>query len=155
MLCLLFQVCGCRYAIEVRRVVEVVPRVPLRPLPQAPDFLAGLFDYGGTVVPVIDLGRLFDGEACRSRLSTRIVVVDYPLDAERTRWLGLVAEQVNEIRAVPDPIVEDRPGAEPADGFLGRIVQLDRELVQMLRIENLLGRELRDRLFGVVLGAAG
>ena len=36
----------------------------------------GVFDYRGVVVPVIDLGVLLGGEACRDRLSTRVIVVD-------------------------------------------------------------------------------
>ena len=58
MLLLTFRAAENLYAVDVTRVVEVVPRVDLRRLPHAPDFLAGLFDYRGAVVPVIDLGIL-------------------------------------------------------------------------------------------------
>ena len=76
MLLLTFRAAESLYAVDVARVVEVVPRIDLRRLPHAPAFLAGVFDYRGMVVPVVDLGILLGSEACRDRLSTRIILVD-------------------------------------------------------------------------------
>ena len=76
MLLLTLQAAESLYAIDVARVVEVVPRINLRRLPHAPVFLAGVFDYRGIIVPVIDLGTLPRSESCRSLLSTRIILVD-------------------------------------------------------------------------------
>src|SRR5580693_10375802 len=75
-----------RYAIDVTRVVELVPRVELRAIPHAPVFLAGLLGYRGTVIPVIDLGLLLGGAPCRDCLSTRIILVDdTPDDHNRSK----------------------------------------------------------------------
>jgi chemotaxis-related protein WspB len=158
MLCLLFQVAGCKYAVEVARVTQVVPRIGLRPLPQAPAYLAGLFDHGGQVVPVLDLGVLFNSYPCAQRLSTRIILVEVPgSGGHGARRLGLIAENVTEIR--PAPLTSD--DAAPPEGsphpdrpVLGRILQLDGDLVQMVRVENLLADDVRDRLFGTVLEGA-
>ena len=76
MLLLTFRAAENLYAIDVARVVEVVPRINLRQLPHAPGFLAGVFDYRGKVVPVVDLGVLLGSESCRDRLSTRIILVN-------------------------------------------------------------------------------
>ena len=94
MLFLTFTVGANRYAIDVTRVVEVVPRVELRKIPHAPAFLAGLLGYRGKVVPVIDLGLLLGITPCRDCLSTRIILVnDSPGDhnssgsgARRIAW---------------------------------------------------------------------
>ncbi len=76
MLILTFTAGANRYAVDVGRVVELVPRVELRKLPHAPACLAGLLGYRGKIVPVIDLGILLDANPCRDRLSTRIILVD-------------------------------------------------------------------------------
>ena len=84
MLLLTFTAGANRYAVDVARVVEVVPRVELRKIPHAPAFLAGLLGYRGKVVPVIDLGLLLDVAPCRDCLSTRIILVnDSPDDHNR------------------------------------------------------------------------
>ena len=65
MLLLTFTAGANRYAVDVARVVELVPRVELRSVPHAPPFLAGLLGYRGKVVPVIDLGLLLGALPCR------------------------------------------------------------------------------------------
>ncbi len=92
MLLLTFQAADNLYAIDVARVVEVVPRIQLRRLPHAPNFLAGVFDYRGKVVPVVDLGILLGSESCRDRLSTRIILVDsHPAAGSRPKELAETA----------------------------------------------------------------
>ncbi len=81
MLLLTFRAADNLYAINVARVVEVVPRINLRQLPHAPSFLTGVFDYRGKVVPVVDLGVLLGSQNCRDRLSTRIILVNSHPDA--------------------------------------------------------------------------
>jgi chemotaxis-related protein WspB len=76
MLLLTFRAAASLYAIDVSHVVEVLPRIDLRRLPHAPASLAGLLDYRGVVVPVIDMGILLGSDACRTRLSTRIILVN-------------------------------------------------------------------------------
>jgi chemotaxis-related protein WspB len=76
MLLITFRAAESLFALDIARVVEVVPRINLRQFPHAPAFIAGLFDYRGTVVPVIDLGILLGSEACRNRLNTRIILVN-------------------------------------------------------------------------------
>jgi chemotaxis-related protein WspB len=85
MLLLAFRAAENLYALDVTRVVEVVPRIELRRFPHAPAFIAGLFDYRGIVVPVIDLGILLGSTACRNRLNTRIILVNSGVHAHVQR----------------------------------------------------------------------
>jgi len=76
MLFVLFQLGNDRYALEASQVVEVIPLVALRKLPQSPKGIAGFFVYRGQPVPAVDLGELLLGKPARERLSTRIIVVN-------------------------------------------------------------------------------
>lgn len=152
MLLLTFGVSGCRYALEVQRVVEVVPRIPLRPIPHAPGYVAGLFNHGGAVVPVLDLGCLLDGAACAARLSTRIIVVNYPLPDRRVVLLGVIAEQVTELREAREDQVRSQPVPPAHAPYLGPILQFGEEMIQLIVIEQLMPDTLRDALYGGMLG---
>ena len=92
MLFLLMQLDGDRYALDIRQVAAVLPLVELRTVPGAPDAVAGIIDYGGAPVPVIDLARLLANRPAHRRLGTRIVLVRY--EGEHT--LGLIAERATE-----------------------------------------------------------
>lgn len=81
MLMLLFYIGDDRYALEGSRVVEVVPRVALKTLHHAPEYIPGLFNYRSRFVPVIDLCHLIQGTPCRPLLSSRIILVNYRQDS--------------------------------------------------------------------------
>jgi chemotaxis-related protein WspB len=97
MLFLLFQLGRDRYALQANHVVEVVPLLELKELPQAPVGVAGLFNYRGRLVPAVDLSLLTVGMAARRAWSTRIVVVNYAGPDGRTHLMGLIAEEVTEM----------------------------------------------------------
>ena len=97
MLFLLFQLGKDRYALEASRVVEVVPLLELKQLPQAPRGVAGIFNYRGRPVPAVDLCALTLGQPASERFSTRIIIVNYPDDSGTNHLLGLIAEHATEM----------------------------------------------------------
>jgi chemotaxis-related protein WspB len=115
MLVLMCDAGGSRFAIAVRDVVEVVARPRLDAMPDAPDWVAGLFNYRGRVTPVIDLGRLTGLAAARPLWSGRIVVVHCPGQPDAP-VVGLlvdraVAEQREELADAAPPSRVSRWGA--------------------------------------------
>jgi chemotaxis-related protein WspB len=96
MLLLIFEVEGGRYALATERVVEVVPMVALRKIPFTDDYVAGLMNYRGRPVPVIDLCRVTGGRPCTPKYSTRIILVNQPVKNKPDAIIGLIAEQVTE-----------------------------------------------------------
>ena len=75
-----------RFALDVHDVIEVLPRRPLKPIAQAPAWVAGILAHRGVLVPVIDLGALSFGQPAAERTSTRLVLVRYRGD----QVLGLI-----------------------------------------------------------------
>lgn len=147
MLYLLLRMGNARYALEARRIVEVVPMVDLKPLPHSAAYVAGLFDYRGALVPVIDMCRLTGGQACRNYLTTRIVLVDYPGIEGRYHILGLLAEQVTETAKLDEADFQPSGLRQPEAPYLGPLQKTEASLVQRLEIEHLLPDELRRNLF--------
>jgi len=94
MLLLIFEVGDGRYALAASQLVEIVPLVNLDKIPIAPDFVAGLMNYRGDPVPVVDLCRLLRRGTCEQKLSTRIIIIHYPFVSGKSHLLGLIAERV-------------------------------------------------------------
>ncbi len=134
MLVLTFQVAGMAYGVAAGRVVEVVPRVELRPLPHAPSHLVGLLRYRGGAVPVVDLGLLMGSRACRERLDTRIIVVRTTEDLEGADlgMLALVAERVEKVQRVDEAAKAVEGLGLPGAPYLGDAYRLDDGLLQMI-----------------------
>jgi chemotaxis-related protein WspB len=147
MLFLLFQLGNDRYALEASRVVEVVPLLALKQLPQAPKGVAGIFNYRGRPVPAVDLCALTLNQPARERLSTRIIIVNLPDASGAGHLVGLVAEHATEIlRREPGDFVESgiRLGSAP---YLGPVLMDPQGPIQWVHEQRLLSEPVRDLLF--------
>ncbi len=90
MLFLVFQLGTNRYAIEAAEVVEVLPLVNSKHIPRAPLGVAGVFDYHGTPVPLIDFTELAQGTPSRRWMSTRIILVNHRDKSGKVHLLGFL-----------------------------------------------------------------
>ena len=153
MLFILFQLGRDRYALDAALVAEVLPLVQVKKIPHAPAGVAGVFTYRGTPVPVLDLSQLALGRPARSRLSTRVLLINYPDTAGAKRLLGLMAENATETlrREAADFVVS---GVQ-ADGapYLGPVVTDARGLIQWIEVDKLLPAPVREALFQSVAEA--
>jgi chemotaxis-related protein WspB len=147
MLFLIFEVGRDRYALDVREVAEVLPLVGIKHVPQAPPAVAGILNYRGAPVPVIDVSHLALGRPSAHRLSTRIVIVNYPDETGRTHLLGVMAERATRtVRHEASDFVASGVTAEGAS-YLGPVVTDAGGLLQWIEVRALLPPSLRDMLF--------
>ncbi|MCX2896922.1 chemotaxis protein CheW [Pseudomonas mandelii] len=145
---LVFRIGDERYAVQAIEVAEVLPRVPLKPIAKAPDWVAGVFAYRGAVVPVIDLSALTFGQPAQARTSTRLVLVNYRADETApTQLLGLILEQATDtLRCHPSefqPYGLDNRQAP----YLGPVREDAQGLLQWVRVADLLDDSVRALLF--------
>jgi chemotaxis-related protein WspB len=129
-------------------VAEVLPRLPLKPIARAPQWVAGVFAYRGAVVPVIDLSALTFDQPAEARTSTRLVLVHYrPNESQPGQWLGLILEQATDtLRCNPQdfqPYGLDNREAP----YLGPVREDAQGLVQWVRVNDLLDDGVRALLF--------
>lgn len=147
MLFLLFQLGNDRYALQASRVLEVLPLVELRKIPDAPKGVAGIFNYRGRPVPAVDLSELTLGQPSDPRLSTRIVVINYPDERGALHPLGLIAEHATELiqrdeRQFLEP--GHKLGGAP---YLGPVLMDKHGVIQWVHEQRLLPARARDLLF--------
>jgi chemotaxis-related protein WspB len=147
MLFLLLQLGQDRYALEASEVVEVLPLLNFKKILRAPPGVAGAFNYHGTPVPVIDLSELTIGIPSRQRLSTRLVLVNYPLESGGRRILGLIAEHATEtVRLEPTDFLNAGVTVDEAP-YLGPVAKDERGLIQWIEAKKLLSESVRGLLF--------
>ena len=147
MLFIVFQAGNAQYALEAREVIEVVPLVTLRPCPGAPAYIAGLSNYRGTGVPVVDLAHLVCGAPCAAYLSTRIVLTHYAGGGGRQRVIGLMAETVTNSLEREDADFGQNDLAGPGAACFGKLAVNGTGFIQRIVVERMLPRELEPMLF--------
>ena len=147
MLFLLFQLGNERYALDAGQVVAVLPRLGIKVIPHAPSAVAGLCQYRGVPVPVIDLSELALGRPSTNRLSTRIVLVQFPDTVSGLHLLGLLAEGATEtLRRDPEDFAATGVNVDAAS-WLGPVTADARGLIQRIEVQRLLPASLRALLF--------
>jgi len=153
MLALMFQVGRDTVAVDVRRVREVVPRVQLSAVNGGPAWMAGVFVYRGQVVPVVDLHKLTGAGECPPHLSSRIILLPWPVDSKES-LVGLLATQVAEIREIAVGNVQPIPGT-PGQPGLGPALPDGHGIIRVLNPDWLLSQIAPASGGMIVAGIAG
>jgi chemotaxis-related protein WspB len=146
MLFVVFKLGDEHYALEAARVVEVVPLLDFKPVPLAPEYVAGVFNYRGRPVPALDLCQLTLHRPAAERLSTRIIIVRF-LSHGTEHLLGLVAEQATGVIQRNPADFKPIGVALETSRFLGPVLLDETGSIQWVREQELLGPELQELIF--------
>ena len=142
------------FGLDVFAVHEILRYSEPTPVPRAPEFVEGVIDVRGTLVPVVDMRRRFELAEAPVNDETRVVLVEH--GGER---LGLVVDAVTEVLRVPETAVSEPPAyiRGLAAEFVRGIVRLEARLVVLIDIERILSSQERIALETADLapGAAG
>jgi len=153
---LVFNVGAEDYAIESRRVIEVLPLVTARPIPRMPAFVRGVFTHRGRLVPLVDLGWLLADRPLRETLSTRVIVVECSTGSKDQRIpLGVAAENVLSLCSSDDSVASLPTIRSPAAPCLGRLLRIGSRTIQVLDVEHLLPPSLIAGLASAATASTG
>ncbi len=147
MLFLLFELNQDRYVLDIAQVVEVLPLVDLKEIPQVPPGIAGMFNYRAEPVPVVDVCAMLLGRPALRILSTRLVLVHHPDGNGGTRLLGLIVEKaIRTLRRDPGDFTESGVIHDKVP-CLGPVATDMQGVIQWVDPLKLLSDAVRDVLF--------
>ncbi len=144
---LLFEVGADRYAIDAEQLVEVLPLLKLKQMPHAPAGLAGVIDYHGSPVPVVDVNEAMIGQPARRRLSTRTIICHVKDGAGRQHRLGLIAERATSTVVLDAATFVDSGVSNRDAPYLGPVVADPHGLIQWVNVQRLLPESTRQAIF--------
>lgn len=127
-----------RYVLSTRDVVEVVPCVKLKPLPNTEDYIAGLFNYRGTSVPVIDLNALLLKRPAAQKLSTRIILVHLKREDNASCLFGIKVEKATETVKLDEKAFRQSGVVNAEMPVLGPVIADNEGLVTRIELHNIL-----------------
>lgn len=122
------------YGVEILKVQEIKGFTQVTPVPNTPDYVRGVINLRGTVVPVLDLRTRFRMESADYNQFTVIIVVN--LD---DRIVGLVVDAVSDVLNFRSNDVEPTPdfGCGVDTSFITGLAKVDERLVLLLSLESL------------------
>lgn len=132
------------FAVDVARVREILEMPSITKVPQVPDFMRGVINLRGCVVPVIDLRLKFGMEETDQTVNTCIIVVEVNMDGENI-VLGALADSVQEVIEMEPSQIEAAPhiGTHLRTEFLKGMGKHNERFVMILDIDKVFsGTEL-------------
>ncbi len=105
---LTFSLAGEEYGIGILKVKEIIGMMPVTHVPQTPEFVKGVINLRGKVIPVVDLRLRFALEAAAYTERTCIIVVEVA-GAGGSVMMGIVVDAVSEVLNIRGADIENTP----------------------------------------------
>lgn len=127
------------FAAGIMRIKEILEYGNLTPVPMMPEFIRGVLNLRGAVVPVIDLKVRFGGQA--NEVTKRTCVVILEVDTEGGRQdIGIMVDTVQEVLEIPSSEIEPAPsfGARIRADFIEGMGKIGNKFVIILAVDRVL-----------------
>ncbi len=130
------------YGVEVTRTREILSLTPVTKVPQTPDYLLGVINLRGQVVPVVDMRLKLGLPAGDETEDTCIIVVDVHVDGE-TITVGALADAVREVLDIRSDQIEPPPrlGTRLNTEYINGMGKIDEQFMILLNIDRIFNSE--------------
>ncbi|TWX72764.1 chemotaxis protein CheW [Colwellia sp. C1TZA3] len=141
------------YGTDISQIQEVLEYRKVTPVPRTPDFMLGVINLRGNVVPVVDLRRQFDMHIIASTVETCIVIVDVTVEGENNR-IGILVDAVKQVITLGEGQISPPPriGNRIDTHFISGMGKRDEEFIVILDLPRVFSKnQLEDVLDTVQL----
>ena len=130
------------FAFDVAKVREILELTSITKVPQTPEFMRGVINLRGSVVPVIDLRLNFGMQCTEQTVNTCIIVVEVNLAGE-ILVLGVLADSVQEVVEMEPDHIEPPPqlGTKLNTEFIKGMGKVENDFVMILDIDKVFSSE--------------
>ena len=124
------------FALDIGKVREVLDFTLIAKVPQTPDFMLGVINLRGTVVPVVDMRLKFATTQTGTTVNTCIIIVEIEIDGENT-VLGALVDSVQEVMDLDPDQIEPAPriGTRLNTKFIKGMGKRDNHFIIILDID--------------------
>ena len=142
---LTFELEAEEYGVEILKVREIFGYTDVTPVPQTPDFVKGVINLRGQVIPVIDLRIKFGMAEGEITNETCIIVVEVALEeaAGGVVEMGIIVDRVQEVLDIPESNIDPAPsfGADIKTEYIQGMGKVDDQVKILLDIDEVLSEE--------------
>lgn len=133
-----FSISEEEFGVNILKVQEIIRTMEITKVPRAPEFVEGVINLRGKVIPIIDLRRRFNLAPKPHDKNTRIIVIEI-----NNIIVGFVVDAVSEVLRIPASTVEPPPPvvAGVDSDYVSGVGKLQERLLIMLDLDKLLSSE--------------
>jgi len=131
-----------KYGIGILKVKEIIGMMPITSVPRTPEYVKGVINLRGKVIPVIDLRAKFDMETIEYNERTCIIVVEIDSQSS-TVLIGIVVDAVSEVLNIKEDEIEETPtfGTKLDTEYILGMAKMEGGVKILLNIDKVLNNE--------------
>ncbi len=135
---LTFMLSGEEYGVDILRVQEIKGWDDVTTIPNTPDYLRGVINLRGTIIPIIDMRIRFGIEKLDYGPLTVVIVLKVDCE-DKSRVVGIVVDGVSDVYNVPEDEVRPSPdfGSTVDTEFVRGLATIDKKMVIILDIDHM------------------
>jgi len=139
---LTFTMANEEYGIGILKVKEIIGMMPITTVPQTPEFVKGVINLRGKVIPVVDLRLMFGMVSIDYTERTCIIVVEIE-EQSGTVMIGIVVDAVSEVLNIKAEEIEDTPtfGTKLNTDYILGMAKMEGSVKILLDIDRVLSAE--------------
>ncbi len=144
---LTFQLGTVSYGLEILKVQEIIGLMEITAVPKMPDYMRGVINLRGSVIPVVDLRKRFEMDVTADTEKTCVIVVQVGRDGELATF-GVVIDEVSEVLDIAGNLIEAAPdlGANTDNSFLIGIGKIGKRVIMLLDVDEVLSLAERKKI---------
>ncbi|MFW6235611.1 MAG: chemotaxis protein CheW [Desulfovibrionales bacterium] len=133
-----FSIDGEEFGVEILKVQEIIRMLGITRVPRAPQFVEGVINLRGKVIPIIDLRKRFGLDSRGQDKNTRIIVIEI-----NSMIVGFVVDSVSEVLRIPAGTIEPPPPVVSGfdSEYISGVGKLEDRLLILLDLNRLLSGE--------------
>lgn len=141
-----FKLAEEEFGVDILKVQEIIRMMPITKVPNSPDFVEGVINLRGKVIPVIDMRKRFGMAVSEHDSQTRIEVMDL-----QGQIVGFVVDAVCEVLRIKESTIEAPPPVVAGIGsdYMRGVGKLEDRLLILLDLDKLLSTQEVEALSGV------
>jgi purine-binding chemotaxis protein CheW len=138
-----FKVNGEEFGVDILQVQEIIRMMKITKVPQSKDFIDGVINLRGRVIPVVNLRQRLGMEKIDENNKTRIIVVEIG-----AKTIGFIVDEVSEVLRIPKSITEPPPKALNGidSTYITAVAKLEDRILILLDLEKLFSEEEKEEL---------
>jgi purine-binding chemotaxis protein CheW len=129
---------GGAYGVPILKVREIIRLLEITPIPRMPEYVRGVINLRGKIVPVIDLRMKF-GIPETATTNRTCIIVTYVLMAGATKLMGLIVDAMEEVYQINAEDLEPAPdfGKGASTGYIQNMAKTKGQLKALLNIDEI------------------
>lgn len=130
------------FAVHVAKVMEIIEVSRITKIPQTPDFMRGITNLRGNVLPIIDSRLKFGMEQVEDTVDTCIIVLSITIDEDEVT-VGALVDSVVEVVDIAEKQIKAKPkiGKKYASQYINGIAQVDEDFIILLDVDQVFSSE--------------